>query len=129
MSRRLVALWALVLLTLLAAPAAAQIDQRLVGVWTAQAASPLGPIQSQLILQPNGSFTRLTTDTSGHMSRMWGVWFIPAPGMLRLNVQGYAPTHYRGTAIAAPPSELVQYRVLDNNRVQTGTDMIYHRTQ
>jgi hypothetical protein len=129
MSRRLAGLWFVVLLTLLAAPASAQIDQRLVGGWAAQAPSPLGVIQTQLILQPNGSYTQLSSDTSGHMNRVWGTWFIPAPGVLRLNVQGYAPTSYRGTAIAAPPSELVQYRFLDANRVQTGTGVIYHRTQ
>ena len=129
MSRRLFAVWIVSLLTLLAGPAAGQNDSRLFGVWAAQAPSPLGTIQSQLILQPNGSYTRLTTDTNGHMSRIWGTWFTPAVGVLRLNVEGYAPTQYRGTAIAAPPGELVRYRFLDPNRVETDTGVIYYRTQ
>jgi len=129
MNKRFLAAGCLAALFLLARPAAAQVDTRLVGVWQAQAATPVGPVHSQLILQPNGSYTQQTADANGHMTRAWGTWFTPAAGTLRLGVEGYAPTVYRGTPMAPPPSELVPYRFLDSNRIQTNTGVIYFRNQ
>jgi hypothetical protein len=98
----------------------------LVGVWRGQMPGPLGPMQMELILMPNRTYTAAAY-SAGVMTRHWGTWR-SFPGILRLDIEGAQPREWCGprgcTPLHWPVGETWQYDMPDRNTIRTANGVM-----
>lgn len=92
-----------------AAPAAIH----LVGIWEAQTPTEYGVVFSQMILQPNGSYSYQVV--LGDLMTWETGFYEVGPSYIHFSLQNYGPTTYKGTELSRPMSWTVFYTVVDEN--------------
>ncbi len=85
----------------------------LVGIWESQTMTGYGVMYSEMILQPNGSYSYLVR-WGDLMTWETGLYEV-GQGFIHFSVQDYEPKEYKGTAMLRPTSWTVFYTVVDQD--------------
>lgn len=83
----------------------------LVGIWEAQIPTDYGGMFTQMILQPNGSYSYQVV--LGDLMTWETGFYETGPGYIHFALQNYGPTTYKGTELSRPMSWSVFYTVVD----------------
>lgn len=83
----------------------------LVGIWEAQIPTAYGVMFTQMILQPNGSYSYQVV--LGDLMTWETGFYETGPGYIHFSLQNYGPTTYKSTELSRPMSWSVFYTVVD----------------
>lgn len=84
-----------------------------VGIWVAEIPTDYGPMYTQMILQPNGSYSYQVV-WGNLMTYEVGLYEV-GQGFIHFAVQDYEPKEYKGQPQSRPTSWTVFYTVVDAN--------------
>jgi hypothetical protein len=87
------------------------VSFNLVGIWEAQIPTEYGIMYTQMILQPNGSYSYQVI--LGDLMTWETGFYEVGSGYIHFTLQNYGPTTYKGTELSRPMSWSVFYTVVD----------------
>jgi len=109
-------------------PANENVDEAsfLVGVWRISYQLNGMQCMSESVFQPDGGYSSFSQCENGtYAIHLVGNWYMLEQGAVRIQYTDYSPKEYGGNPIRIPDGETIHFRVLDQNRIQTGAGIAY----